>query len=71
MSFHQHWQLVQYQFRDINLSYSLFQCPTAMSDDLDDLVHKRSVRGDLGVPSIHKVLYDYGDDSVKLDVDLI
>ena len=71
VSFHQHRQLVQYHFRDINLPYSLFQGSTAMSSYLNHLVHKCPVRGDLGVPSIDKVLDYDGDDSIELHVDLV
>jgi hypothetical protein len=71
MSFHQDRQLIQDQFRDINLPYPLFQCATAVSNDLNDLVHECPVRGDLGVPRIDKVLDDDGDDGIKLHIDVV
>jgi hypothetical protein len=67
----QHRQLVQHHFRDINIPYSLFDCSANMRYDLDNFVDKCAVRRDLRVPDIDKVLDDYCDNGVQLNINVI
>lgn len=71
MSFNQHRELIQQQFRHVNLPKSLFQRSAAVGNDLDDLIYESTIRSYLRVPRVDKVLEDDRNDGVELDVDLV
>lgn len=54
-------EFVEYQGFQINSSYSLLESASAVSDDVDDLISEVMVWGDFGVPSMYKILDDYGN----------
>lgn len=61
MSVDQLREFVEYQGFQINSSYSLLESASAVSDDVDDLISEVMVWGDFGVPSMYKILDDYGN----------
>lgn len=71
MSVDQLREFVEYQGFQINDSYSLLNGTCAVSDDVDDLISEFMVRRDSRVPSMYKVLDYYGNQSIKLEVDLV
>jgi hypothetical protein len=71
MCFHQGRNLIQGQLRDIYLAYPLFQGAGAMCNDLEDLIDKALVRGNLCVPRVHK-FFDYNSEyGVELTINVI
>lgn len=71
MSVDQLRKFVKYQVFQINGCYSLLNGACAVSDNVDDLISEFMVWGDSGVPSLYKVLDDYGNQSIKLEIDLV
>ena len=71
MDVDQFGKFVENQGFQIHSLNSLLDSACAVSDNLNDLIGELLVRGDLGVPSLYKILDDYRYESVELKVDLI
>lgn len=71
MPIEQLWDLVQEQALHIQFPKPLLQCRGAVCDDVQDLRHKRLIRGDLAVPALHKLAHDDGEEGIQLQIDIV
>lgn len=64
-------ELVKEQALYVHLSQSLLQRSRAMCNDGHYFFHEDLVRGNLGVPGLHKVSKHYRNNRIELQIDIV